>query len=330
MPGGSYLPTDPGAGSVPNPEEVLAGNSSPEVGEEVSQGETAGLFAKINSNTASMNVLARVLSGLFAIGEGLGVNPGSGLTATIDDGYAVIDGVVPVSGAQPYVLPASQADVWLWLKQDGTFTHTLTTTPPAGKSCLLAHLSTDGSSVLSCDPTVAYRLRSGMVWRETTDDGPPTDLPSDEHRTFRKTSAGTYVWDGEEWKEIAKADAFPVWRSFTVPFADLQTAGTSLAVVLRSVPAGSVVHAARLRVTEAFGGGSIAALSLDLGTPGSPSAYVSALDGMSLGSDVYAGVSFESDSGPTDIELLATSSGDDLSALDSGQAEIALLLSVGL
>lgn len=324
-----FLPNPPALPGSPDPGDVVGGSASPETGHEIVQGDL-NMHGKTNANLAASNIGFGGLAGAYCVLSGLTVTAGSGLTANIADGYAAIDGVVGVSSLPAYVLPASQAEIYLWLKQDGTLTHTVTTTPPSGKVCLLSRLATSGSAVTSVDTNIAFRSLGGALWRTTPDASTPSDTPGSATREFRKTNRGGYVWTGSEWCELPKVDSFPRWWKFTVPYTDLQAAALTKTITLKSLPAGSVVHAAKVRVATALSGASISALALDLGKAGTPAAYAAALNGLATGSGTYGGVSFESDAAATDLQLKATATGANLSALTAGSVEVHVLLSVAL
>ena len=122
----------------------------------------------------------------------------SGLTLTVQSGFAIIGGVVELAADTEYTLPASQALVAIWLKRDGTLAHTLTTSAPAYSAVLLGTCVTGVSGVTGdFDIAGVIRITNGQAWRETGDAGAPADTLGARHRgLITKTSGGLYVWDG--------------------------------------------------------------------------------------------------------------------------------------
>jgi len=117
----------------------------------------------------------------------------------------------------------------------------------------------------------------------------------------------------------------PVWNKYTIGFAALQTAGLTNTINVASLPAKGVFHNAKIVVTAAFSGGSIATATASLGRAGNVAKYLLAADIAATG--LLDGAAFtvpvcESVSGATTITLTAVSTVANLSALTQGSMDV--------
>lgn len=179
------------------------GSVFPEVSQKIVAGQVTGFVSAFNGQGRRVDVLSRSF-GLFAVISGLAISAGSGLSLNVATGYALIDGVVEVS-AQAYVVPASQSRIWMWVRQNGTVVHTLTSTPPSSKSLYIGSVVTSGSAITSVDAVDGVQcLKGGVVFRSTSDvEIPNASGPSGQILVCR-TLGGTFLWDGAAWCVLKK------------------------------------------------------------------------------------------------------------------------------
>lgn len=149
----------------------------------------------MNKLLASMSIIGTSGGNGYGILTGIVVSESSGLTVAVTAGTAMLGAPVQI-GATTYVLPASQSTIGLWLKADGTLTHTLTLTPPSGSPLLIAVCSTSGSAITMIDVGGVVRIRDGIRLRTTGDIGAPADTPAADVRVWTQTRTGLYLWDG--------------------------------------------------------------------------------------------------------------------------------------
>lgn len=306
---------------------LVESTAEPEVLPEISTADLTTFSASVNENSAATDLLTRLSVGGYGIVEGLTIG-NSGLTLTIAVGKALIDGVVVLESAdtRTIVVPSSTSTVYVWLRQSKSLTYTTNTTPPSGKALLLGRVTTDGSGVTATDYSGVIYVRGGQCWRSTGDTWAPTDTPPADMRLWTVTSGGTYYWDGTKHCDVTKANFSPQWTKTAITRAMIQTAATTNTITLVTLPIGSVVHAVILDVT-AFSGASISALALDVGISGTATKYINGANGLVTGSSNSTTVYVESRSGTTAVQLKATSTGADLSALSAGSANAFVLWS---
>jgi hypothetical protein len=84
---------------------------------------------------------------------------------------------------------------------------------------------------------------------------------------------------------------------FTISFRDLTEADGSQAIALKTLPKGSLILGARVRLREAFAGGTINAATIALGTAGSTA------DGLMTVKDIFTGVAVDTCYVPTTFGL---------------------------
>lgn len=176
---------------------IYKGNSgqAPPTSVEFSTGSFTNVSANLNINSKGADMAQRYGSGGYGVGSGLTVSAGTGLTASVAQGQAVMDGVVEVYAATTVVVSASSNN-WIWLKQDGTIVAQTTTAKPSGNCCLLGCAITSGSIVTSVDTSGVVYWRGGVMYRETNDVGVPLDSPDSTLRFYTKTAGGLYFWNG--------------------------------------------------------------------------------------------------------------------------------------
>lgn len=163
-------------------------------------GTTSG-FVYYNKTAAILEAALGVVAGTPAIVNGLAVSAGSGLTANIATGWAVLDGLVDVATALTYSCPVSTT-AYLWLRQNGTITHTTSTTPPSGKAVYLGNVTTNASAITAVSLLGVVKFSGGMLWRETNEAGAPADSPPAALRMWTKTTGGLYLWTGAAWTKL--------------------------------------------------------------------------------------------------------------------------------
>ena len=137
----------------------------------------------------------------FGIVHGLTVSAGTGLTVDIAAGTAFLAWPVQRQ-AGTNVLPDNQALVFLWLKGDGTLTHTLTTTPPAGNALHIGTFTTLAGAITLVDTSGVVYIRDGLRWRQTYDAGQPSDTPAAGTAFLTRTRTGLWLWDGTSYLRI--------------------------------------------------------------------------------------------------------------------------------
>ncbi len=176
------------------------------VAQSLSTGDTTTVGPKLNSNAMQLDLLGRYGGGGYAVAYGLTLSaPASGLNLNIAAGHAVIDGVVEVPAATTLAVPGSAARVYVWLQQNGTLTYTTSLTAPAGACCFLGSCVTGAGNITDVDTSGVLYLRGGVLWRETADEGEPTDEPPATVMLFTRTLGGLYQWDGTEYGIVGTA-----------------------------------------------------------------------------------------------------------------------------
>lgn len=123
----------------------------------------------------------------------------------------------------------------------------------------------------------------------------------------------------------------PTWQKFTIGFASLQTAGLTNTVLVYTLPIKGVVHQAFANITTLFSGGAIATIVASIGNAGNNAKYMvssslataTTLPGVSIGA-----IAPESMVGTTAVNIYATSTVANLSALTQGSIDVYVLSSV--
>ena len=135
-------------------------------------------------------------------------------------------------------------------------------------------------------------------------------------------------------------EAVPAWYHFEVAYTALAPAVAALTndIELVKLPAGSIVHAAKLKHGEAFTGGLLSAYTLSLGVVGDLDRYSggAACNVFDAPDPVNYDIRLpdgglprgESHEAEWSLRVAATATGSNLNAATAGYAEIWLLLSV--
>lgn len=180
---------------------ALAVDPTPESFPEILSGNIVDAFGpKVNKTAALLEVLCRYGIGGYAVLEGLEIDD-DGLDLTIAVGLAAIDSVIPVRTELNYTVPASEATVNIFLKQDGTLAHSLTSAPPAGKVLYIGQVTTNVSGVTAMTTHGVVYSKGGCLWR--TMSAIPSDSPPAGARLFTQVGADVYLWDGSDHRLIS-------------------------------------------------------------------------------------------------------------------------------
>ena len=136
---------------------------------------------------------------------------------------------------------------------------------------------------------------------------------------YKCTAASTTgVFDAGDWEELT-----PNYLKIgDVNYRDLNTASTTQNINIYSLPAGYEISDVWRRVTVAFVGAGVTALSLELGVSGESSKYGFAQDMLTTGRKASENKDIESDTVATDILAAFTATGANLDQLTAGQVEI--------
>lgn len=126
-------------------------------------------------------------------------------------------------------------------------------------------------------------------------------------------------------------DASPKWKKLTLTEADFTAAAALESLTLMQLPAGAVIHTAKIKHSAAFTGGALSAFTLELGITGSLAKYASAFDVFSApaatNDQVTTSGDEESHDLATPILITARSTGGDVADATQGTVEIWLLVS---
>jgi len=152
---------------------------------------------------------------------------------------------------------------------------------------------------------------------------------SGQNQTFRPNSVMILMnRAGFGWYCLTE-DAYnaPTWLKYTIGFADISAAATTNTITLFSLLSLGMVEACVIKHSQAFTGGSISALTLDIGVTGEEDRYIIDFDGFQAPSaSAFQAESFNLDvrsfTANTNIVLRADSVGANLSALTQGSVDI--------
>lgn len=126
----------------------------------------------------------------------------------------------------------------------------------------------------------------------------------------------TVISDTPKWYKVGAA----------VSYTTFQTAATGKNNTLFSLPAGSIIHAVKLKHSTAFAGALISAMTLSVGISGTVDKYASAFDVLQAVSgtafELSQSMGTESHTADTDITITAASTGANLSALSAGAVDV--------
>lgn len=176
----------------------------------IAQGVATAERTKLCKNTLGDAALLETFGmwgGNGVHGFAYGVTPSAlttALTLNFTPGQAQIGLPVQILAGinDSHPLPISQAHIYVWLLQNGTWTDTATTTPPAGAVLYCCHCSTDSSGVTSIDLAGRVTFEAGVAVRSTGDAGGPADSPSSQIVVMTKTAFCSYLWDGASHRQI--------------------------------------------------------------------------------------------------------------------------------
>jgi len=238
--------------SAPAPADIAGCTSStttaPISGEVTAFGSGVLSAESLNELLAVDSVNALGGGNGFGILQGLGISAGTGLTANVAAGTALLAWPVQRQ-AGSYVLPDDQALVFLWLKGDGTLTHTLTTTPPSGNALHIGTFTTVAGAITLVDASGVVFVRDGIRWRQTYDLGQPTDTPGAGTAFLTRTRTGLWLWDGSAYVQIG-----PSGRS-DIAMSDVgDTTATDSQAARRTLRLTGTLTAPRNLVLPAFDG----------------------------------------------------------------------------
>lgn len=125
--------------------------------------------------------------------------------------------------------------------------------------------------------------------------------------------------------------ASPIWRKYTVGFADLATAATTNNITLVTLPIGAVVHAVKQKHSTAFAGGAISAYTTSVGITGNLTKYAAAFNVFQAVSataqQITATAGTESHTAAVALKIAATSTDANLDAATAGSVDVWVLMS---
>jgi hypothetical protein len=141
----------------------------------------------------------------------------------------------------------------------------------------------------------------------------------------------TYDW----WDDLRSAGILleagetnvTAWVKYTVAFGALSTAALTNEITLFSLLSKQMCNGFIVKHSQAFTGGAISALSIEIGITGENNRYVKSFDiFQAIGDSVFAAETYDLDvrsfANPTNILLKATAVGANLSALTQGSVDI--------
>jgi len=120
-----------------------------------------------------------------------------------------------------------------------------------------------------------------------------------------------------------------IWQSYTIAHTDVQDPSGSKLVKLFDLSSGGFIHNAFIKHSQNFTGGSIAGVTISIGTSALPQTIASPLDVFQAVGPKQTTINFEhfSESGATGIYIQALSTGANLSDLTQGSVVIRVLIS---
>lgn len=124
----------------------------------------------------------------------------------------------------------------------------------------------------------------------------------------------------------------PVWRKYTVTYADLAAAALTATKTLFQLPPAGVIHATKIKHSVQFAGGAISSYTISVGISGTPAKYGSAyqVGTTTVGDTAFnltVNVNTETHGANTAIIATATSVGANTNAATAGSADIWVLWS---
>lgn len=160
-----------------------------------------------NQIGAITDQISRYGSGIIGIPDGPTkitlTAPGSGLLLQVSAGHAMIGGPVELAAASTIAVPDNTARVFLWLRRAGAaVVATTTVTAPSGESAYLGNCVTSGGNITSVDYSGVVYLRGGVAFRNTNDNGAPSDTPPANALLITQTAFCDYLWDSVGWRQL--------------------------------------------------------------------------------------------------------------------------------
>lgn len=169
----------------------------------INGGETTVVPGKLNENFTKVD-LTSAFAACPGIYSGGTLTNGGGANLNIAAIKALIGGVVEKKTSTVYVVPLAST-VYMYFKQDGTFTHVAgSTTPPAGNVIFIGVVITDGAGITSISDDGVMYIRNGVPFREVGDLGKPADSPAAMAVHICRTQGGTWLWSGAEYLHLTE------------------------------------------------------------------------------------------------------------------------------
>ncbi len=200
---------------------VDAVSSSIHAGTIVSGMMATSLTPITNDHAARLDITAQAVSGVYSILNGLALSAGTGLTALISAGQALMQGVVEIT-AQAKVMTAS-VDNWVWLLPNGTIASGASGYVPSPAGLFLGTVTCDATSITAIDYSSVFTMNGGLAVRYSGDDFMPSDSPTASCVHLVKTSSGSFLWDGSRYVLLDD-------RPATAALTDASTIATNAAL----------------------------------------------------------------------------------------------------
>lgn len=134
------------------------------------------------------------------------------------------------------------------------------------------------------------------------------------------------------WQDAAGTSDSPVWTKYTVAYTDLNsTPGTSSSTAFATLPAAGIIHAVKVKHSQAFAGGANTSATMSVGISGDDSRFSKPFDVFqSVGNTAMQHslqLSGENHGAPTTV-YATLSVGSDVATLSQGSCDIWLLVSL--
>ena len=119
-------------------------------------------------------------------------------------------------------------------------------------------------------------------------------------------------------------DTSLIWEEFTLGFSDFSAAAVSETILLKNLPSYSIMMGIRLHADEAWTGGSISAVTLEVGTTGDDDKYLAAfnVEGSPSGFGFNWNPVAEGFSANVPLKLTIRTSGGNVEDLAAGAATV--------
>lgn len=132
----------------------------------------------------------------------------------------------------------------------------------------------------------------------------------------------------------ATSNSLPKWLHFSMDFSDFAAAALTSSPEVYSLPAGGVIHAVKIKHSEAFAGGDIASYTISVGIVGTEAKYAAAFNVFQApGATVQqltGTLGTENHGAATSIKATAVSTVGDLDEATDGAVDIWILTSVAM